>query len=270
MNLIRRFLPFLLSLAHAGALLVLYFQPKWLFALFSMPRISSVFVLSVLAFCLGLAFFALMSIGYGYHVLSRLRFYPFLAVSTTSAFIVFLYTDYRPILLGITFVVPAYTWIWTESLYLFWQQPVLYQPYTLQRLASYLYLLEIFLFVAAISGLQVLFLVPTWITLPVSAALYLFVQYDVLFLSRLDSAYAWKVAFVGTILAIQLQVVLQTLPTHFLLYSGLMTIFFYAWLGLTKQAANPQQPYTRRQVLPYALVSTLGAVMTFVSSLWIV
>jgi hypothetical protein len=210
-----------------------------------------------------------MMIGHGYNLVSRLRFYPFLAVSTASAFTVFLYSDYRPILIGLAVLVPAYTWIWLESLYLFWQQPILYQPYTLQRLASYLYLLELFLFVAAAAGIQVLFLVPAWIIIPVSALVYGFAQYDLFSLYRLDPSYILRTSIVGTILAVQLQLVLNTLPTQFLLYSGLMAMFFYVWVGLTKQA-NQQQALIPSQVWPYAVISGVGAVATFITSLWIV
>lgn len=269
MNLLRRLLPLLISLLNAGILLFLLIQPRWLLGWFSLSRVDGIMVFVLLVISLLSTFVALTVIGHGYGLSSRLRFYPFLAISTASAFTIFLYSDYRPMLLGLTLLVPAYTWIWLESLYLFWQQPLSYQPYTLQRLASYLYLLELFMFVAAASGIQVLFLVPTWAVILVSAVVYCLIQYDLLSLCRLEPSYALRVSLAGTILAVQLQLVLNTLPTQFLLYSGLMTLFFYAWIGLTK-LSNQQESVPASQIWPYALISGVGAIATFVTSLWIV
>lgn len=268
MNLLRRFIPMLVSMLHAGMFLFLLFKPQWLLRLLPASRISMALVMVFVVLSLLSLLASLYIVGHGYGMMSRLRFYPFLAISTASAFTVFMYSDYRPVLWGVGAVVPAYIWLWTESLYLFWQQPALYQPYTLQRLASYLYLLELFLFVAAAAGVQVLFQVPVWIVLPACALVYWVIQYDLLSICRIERPYAVKVAFVGTILAVQLQLVLNALPTHFLLYAGMMTLFFYAWIGLSRLSAN-QEPVLRSQVLPYAVVSAVGAITTFFTSLWI-
>ncbi|MEK0326372.1 MAG: hypothetical protein QQN63_11780, partial [Nitrosopumilus sp.] len=56
------------------------------------------------------------------------------------------------------------TWIWLESLFLYWQQSAQYQAHTLQKVAGYLYLTEIFLFSVALIGAQVLLQIPFWAT----------------------------------------------------------------------------------------------------------
>ncbi|MBI4121885.1 MAG: hypothetical protein HY461_00985 [Parcubacteria group bacterium] len=264
MNLLRRFVPLLTSLLQAGILAFLLLQPDWFLGLFSFTRVNGIIVAVLVALSLLSLLAALLLIGQGYRLSSRLRFYPFLFITTASALTVFLYSDYRALLIAITLLVPMYTWIWLESLYLFWQQPVSYQPYSLQRLAAYLYLLEMFLFVAAAAGAEVLFQIPSVIVVPVAAMIYGLVQYDLLMMFRLKQPYAARVAAVGAILAFQLHIVLNALPTHFLMYAGLMVLFFYTWIGLARLATQPQGVH-RKQILPYALVSSIGSFVIFVS-----
>jgi len=99
MYLLLRFSPILTSLFVFAVFLFTYLQPA------GQISISAVIYLGL--FAVLLVSFALIFIGAGYPLKTRLRFLPFLLLTSISAYILFLFTDNSAILWAIMIVLPA-------------------------------------------------------------------------------------------------------------------------------------------------------------------
>jgi len=264
MYLLIRFTPIISSIFLGLIFIFGYFQPAWLLKAFQLNRLtlSATFNLAVISALIILS--SVIIIGMGVSFVSRLRFIPFIFISWLSAFVIFLYSDQPYVVWPIIILIPAINWVWLESLYLYWQRPEFYQPYSLQRIANYFYLLEIFLFITAVIGLQILMQVPIWMILILAVLVLFYIQYDYLLLHQLDKIESLIISLLGTILAGELYLVLNLLPTHFFMYGILISIFFYLWLGIGKQILrrNKELKYIK---LPMIL-GGLGAIAIFITS----
>lgn len=244
----------------------LIWRPGWVLKLLqtttlAWPHVLTVFLLSLLAILL-----SLFIIGSGEPLKSRYRFALFPVLLTISGYTVLLYSEYPPAHTALLVIIPAFVGLWLEILYYFWQRPDLYHPYSLQKVASYLYLVEIFLFVAALVGVQVLVQLPAWIATLIATLIFWLIQMDMLRLHQFDTLKAFVFALFGTILATELLVALNLLPTHFFMEGAVLALFFYAWFGIGKQFL--QKEVDKPQVVAYVVVAAVGSLVTMVSSFW--
>lgn len=241
-------------------------RPVWLLKVLQTAALSWAHVLGVSAFSLLVILVSLFVIGAGEPVKSRYRFALFPVLLSISGFTILLYSDYPPAQYALLGIVPLFTGLWLEILYSFWQRPDLYHPYTLQKVAGYFYLVELFLFVAALVGVQVLVQFPGWLMTLTGTVVFWLVQIDLLRLHQFDTLKTAVFALFGTILATELLVALNLLPTHFFMAGMLVALFFYAWLGIGKQFLLKEIDVP--QITTYVVVSSLGSFLTIISSLW--
>ena len=267
MYLLRRLLPPLLSISVFLVFFLLIFQPHWLLSRFELGQFSSGFIRVTFSLVFALLVFTIYQISRGQLLTTKLRFLAFPLLTFLSAFSILLFSDYGPLLYFVAFIVPLILWIWLESLYLLWQQPQSYQAYTLQSLSNYLYLITIFLFIVAATGIQVLFQAPFWLTAVVVALVFWLLQVDQLVLYKIKFPESALFAILGTFLGMQLFFVLNLLPTHFFLYGLFISLFFYSWLGIGRQLL--QRNMTISKSMPYVIISLSGFFITFFTSLWI-
>lgn len=255
------------SLFLAIILVLAHLQPVWLLKLIHVNRLTLMQVIVIAIICIFVSIISLVLIGAGTSLFSRLRFAPFLVISWLSTLVIFLYSDQPFVIWPLIILITAMNWIWLESLYLFWQRPKYYQPYSLQRIANYAYLIELFLLVTAVIGLQILIQVPLWQMLLVIMAVVWAIQYDYFLLHKLDKQEGLIIALIGTIMAGELYLVLNLLPTHFYMYGIIISLFFYIWLGICKQVLR------RKKDLKYIkvpiILGSAGIVVSFVTSLLI-
>ena len=259
MNILRRFTPLLVSIFPFFVYLFLLYQPVELFELGSIVALS--FIIGLVVIIAGLVI-----IGHGYPLFSRLRFSPYLIFTWIGGLSIFLFTDSRALLITLSIVIPSMLFLWLESVYIFWQRSELYQTYTLQRAAGFLYLIALFLFIAGLTGLQVLLQIPMWLTSVIVALVFGIMQFDLLQLHRLEFKESLIFAGLGSILAHQLFVVLNLLPTHFFMYGLFSSLLFYIWNGIGCQVLKRQTQ--KLSQLSYIIIGSLGVVILFVSSLW--
>ena len=243
------------------------FQPHWLLSSFELGQFSAGFIATTFFAIFALLIFTIFQIAHGQLFVTKLRFLAFPLLTFFSAFSIILFSDYGPFLYFVGFVVPLILWIWLESLYLLWQQPQSYQAYTLQSLSNYLYLITIFLFIVAATGMQVLFQAPFWLSAAIVALVFWLLQVDQLVLYKIKFPESSLFAILGTFLGMQLFFVLNLLPTHFFLYGLFISLFFYSWLGIGRQVLQRNQTISKS--LPYVIIPLGGLLLTFFTSLWI-
>lgn len=266
MFLLRRFTPFLCALAQGALFAFLIRRPVWLLKLLHATTIGWDHVLLTVLLSGFIILLSLFILGAGEPLYSRYRFSLFPLILSLSGFIVLLYTETPTAQYLLMAVVVTFTALWLEVLYLFWQRPDLYQPYSLQKIAGYLYLVEIFLFVAALIGVQVLVMIPAWSITLFAAAIFWLIQIDWLRLHQFDLFKATVFALFGTVMATELLVALNLLPSHFFMIGSVMALFFYAWLGIGRQFLLKE--IDKPQLVTYIVVSSLGSLFTVVSTFW--
>jgi hypothetical protein len=265
MYILLRFTPILSNLLVALLLLALHANPEWLKSLLgdlSFQKIGGIMI-GVLVFFL----FNLIFLGAGVKLKTRLRFYPFLLLLWFSGLTIFFYSDHQLLLQILMISLPLASWIWMESLFVFWQRSFAYQAYTLERIAGYLYLFVIFLYTAAISGLYTLLQVPFWI---ISIALllgYFLIQYDLLLLHKIEKEKSLPFGLISSLLGFQLAVVLYLLPTHFFMYGLIVMLFYYSWNGLVIKSLKKQE--NQGNSYSYIVTSVLGGLLTIFTTLFL-
>lgn len=242
-----------------------HLQPSWLLKLSKVNRftLSQIVAIALISVIVLLA--SLILIGIGNPLASRLRFAPFLLISWLSTLVIFLFSDQAFVIWPLIIIITALNWIWLESLYLFWQRSRYYQPYSLQRIANYAYLIELFLFITAVIGIQTLLQVPLWQMLLLIMAVSIGIQYDFFLLHKLDKKESLIIALIGSIMAGELYLVLNLLPTHFYMYGIVISLFFYIWLGICKQVLRRKKDF--KYIKAPLIIGSAGIFITFVTSL---
>jgi hypothetical protein len=265
MYFLLRLTPILSSVVSFFLLYQLYRPSEWITELLgpmSAYRLIGTVLIVILVYLLSIIF-----IGAGYPVRARLRFFPFLAILWGAGIGVLSFSEQSLAIWGSLMALPVLAWIWMESLYLFWQRSLAYQANTVQRIASYLYLVGIFLYSVAAVGLQIFMQIPLWLVLVVSAGIYFGVQFDYFMLQQRKREEAIVYSLIGTILSLQLVLVLNLLPTHFFLYGLTIVLFFYTWLGIITQALKRRKDGLKIRM--YLTVSATGTLAVFFSALFV-
>lgn len=267
MYFLLRFTPILSSTILFSVLFLLYSYPQWLNAAIGAITMSVIALFSF--FILLLLLIALIFIGAGHSFFSRIRFYPFLLILWSSGLMVFFFSENQFLLWGLLILLPIATWIWLESLFLFWQRPVSYQAYTLEKLSNYLYLFALMLFTTAAIGLQTFIIqIPFWLSIGGSALVYFFVQYDLYSIHKIESRQTLTFAAFGTLLGIQLLLVLNLLPTHFFLYGLIIMLFYYIYNEVVLQLLKKKKQGELKLVVPI-IVASLSALIVFFTTYFI-
>lgn len=266
MHLLRRLTPILVTLAVGVSLFLIAVRPSLVLNLFHGN------IALFLGLCVGLALFwlavGMVHIGAFHAMDSRLRFLPFPLILVSSVFLTMSFLERGSTMLAIGLLTSVVIWLWYESLYMFWQQPEQYQPYTLQRLSVPLYLIAIFFLTTALNGLYV-YLQMKFGGVLVFGGLALGILFlDVYTLCQFEKNKAQLASAASTFVALEALLAISYLPTHIYMQAILMCLMFYALVGLTRLWA--QQDLRRSQVLPYILVSCVGFLVTIGSTLWIV
>lgn len=268
MYLLRRIIPVLSSAWVTAMLAMLAWYPHVLQWLSREAHVGSVTLGIVLGLSWAVAALSMIAIGAGHPVLSRIRFFVFPFLLIGSSFTLLTFLDRALWVFAVVFGTGIMLWLWYESLYLFWQQPQWYQPYTLQRLSSFLYVVLFFIFDLALSGLYVYLQMRFWGVAAVLAFVCLLLLADAFSLAQMPRAQAFLAAALGAFAAAELFLAVSYLPTHPVVMATLMAVFLYLWLGLGKLWG--QNSCTRPQVAPYVAVSASGFLITIVSAFWII
>ena len=265
MYFLLRISPLLSSLAGGGLLYLIIREANSLTdrsSLYSSLGLTGITIAISLLYLITIIF-----IGAGQPLRTRLRFFPFLFILWVSGIFVFLFQEQAWILWGFIIILPLMTWIWLESLFLYWQQSAQYQAHTLQKVAGYLYLTEIFLFSVALIGAQVLLQIPFWATFLLSAIVYWWLQYDLFRLNQIEAHRSSIYALFGTLLALELVLVLNLLPTHFFMYGLVVSLFFHSWFGIMIQVLHKKKEI--KSTAFYLGVSGIGTGIVFFTSLFL-
>jgi len=266
MYFLLRFSPFLTSSSLFLLLLLLHAYPRWFAPLIGPLSMSVILFISTFIFLLLAS--VLIFIGAGHSFFSRIRFYPFLFIVWASGLSIIFFSENTYLLWGMFILLPLCTWIWLESLFLFWQRPVSYQAYTLEKLSSYLYLFALMLYTTAMVGLQTFIQIPFSFSMVISAIIYFFIQYDLYALHKLLLKHTMIFAAFGTILGVQLLFVLNLLPTHFFLYGLIIMLFYYIYTELVLQLLKKKKKGDLSMTLPIVIAS-LSALVLFFSTYFI-
>ena len=267
MYLLLRFSPVLSSLGIFILMAFLLFPPASLLEWLNLEKPSVQYVATIVSFTFLMLVFTMIFIGAGQRFRDRLRFLLFPILMLASVWGIILFSDNR-VFLGILWVLtPIACWVWYESLYLYWQRPVGYQAYTLERLSGDFYLLAVFLFTYALTGVQVLLQIPLWVSLLAASAVFFLIQYDLLQLQKLAVGKSLFFALLGTILSLELLIVLNLLPTHFLFFGLSVGLFFYVWLGIGTGSIKEHEEDSKS--FTYLIIGSLGFILAFTSTFWL-
>lgn len=213
------------------------------------------FLVAVLVFFLVLLTF----IGAGYPLKNRLRFFPYLAILWLSGTSYFFLIDDQQTMVILSLLLPVLSWIWLESLFLFWQRSHAYQAYTLQRIANYCYLIVLFLVFVSLSAFQSFLQLPFWIVLILGALASFTLTIDLFFLHKIPPKDAILSSALITFFSVQLFAILHLLPTQFMLYGLIMMLLFYVWNGVFIQLYKEHKRL--KQVGLYVATAGIGSML---------
>lgn len=263
MYFLQRFSSFLNSIIQAAGMLFLFWQPKFFYERFELKGIViTVLLLMAISFIS-----SVLLVGKGVKIKQKIHFGSFLLLSWASIITVFLFNDLNSISLWLIFVLPLLHGIWLETLFFFWQQPISYQPYTLQKLANYLYLVAIFFAVVALTGLMIYMQWPFYLIWVLLGLLFWIINFDLLILQAFEKQEAAIISAIGSVIGMQIYLVAHLLPGNFFLYAVLVALFFYLWFGIIK--AYQQKRWQRKMIYSYISISSAGIIAALFTTFWI-
>lgn len=267
MYILLRFSPAISSIFSFILLYLLATKSPLLLRFLNLEAFTLQSIITILLVILFVFLATVIFIGAGHSFKSRLRFFPFLLFTWLSGYSILLYSDTPSILWVLIFLLPLMSWIWLESLYLFWQRSLEYQAYTLERIATYLYNITVFLVASSVIGLQVLLQLPIWITTVTIVLTFFILVQDLFHLYKLNSREVLIYALLGSVLIFELAFVLNLLPTHFFMYGLSIALFYYLWCGIINQVLRRKS--RKLVVTSYLIVTSIGACLGVISSLFI-
>jgi hypothetical protein len=157
--------------------------------------------------------------------------------------------------------------LFTEFVFLYTHLPSRYQPFSLEHLTSLLNLLSIFFFSSFAFATRLLIQVPLSFLALLFFLLSFFLVYGMLWVTKAESFRSWLYAMFGAIVLTELFVCITFFPTGFYTNAAFMTIFSYAFFGLTRtEALHKLSPDVVKR---YLITSLILLFFVGVSSKWL-
>jgi hypothetical protein len=157
--------------------------------------------------------------------------------------------------------------LFTEFVFLYTHLPSHYQPFSLEHLASLLNLLSIFFFSSFAFATRLLIQIPLSFLALLFFLLSFFLVYGVLWVTKAESFRSHLYALFGAIILTELFVCITFFPTGFYTNAAFMTIFSYAFFGLTRTEALHK--LSREVIKRYVFTSIILLLIVAVSSKWL-
>ncbi|MCX6714613.1 MAG: hypothetical protein NTX72_02270 [Candidatus Uhrbacteria bacterium] len=157
--------------------------------------------------------------------------------------------------------------LFTEFVFLYTHLPSRYQPFSLEHLTSLLNLLSIFFFSSFAFATRLLIQVPLTFLALLFFLLSFFLVYGVLWVTKAESFRSRLYALFGAIVLTELFACITYFPTGFYTNAAFMTIFSYAFFGLTRTEALHK--LSREVVKRYVFVSVFLLCVVAISSKWL-
>lgn len=157
--------------------------------------------------------------------------------------------------------------LFTEFIFLYVHLPSRYQPFSLEHLASLLNLLSIFFFSSFAFATRLLIQLPLAFLAVLFFLLSFFLVYGVLWVTKAESFRSRLYAFFGAIILTELFVCITFFPTGFYTNAAFMTIFSYAFFGLTRTEALHK--LTKDVARRYAFTAIFLIFLVGFSSKWL-
>lgn len=150
----------------------------------------------------------------------------------TFAFAFFFETDLSKLAaFGVTLVLVG---LFTEYVFQYIHLPLRYEPHSLGHVSALVSTMIFFEAAVVLYGLRLFLHLPLF-ALIVCAAAVTFLLLEVVFLlHQTDRADRRRLVGIGTLLATELFVAIAALPTGWYTNAALLTVFWYAYLGLTR------------------------------------
>lgn len=157
--------------------------------------------------------------------------------------------------------------LFTEFVFLYVHLPSRYQPFSIEHLTSLLNLLSIFFFSSFAFATRLLIQIPLSLLALLFFLLSFFLVYGVLWVTKAESFRSRLYALFGAIVLTELFACITFFPTGFYTNAALMTIFSYAFFGLTRTEALHK--LSRDVVKRYIFVSVVLLLIVTISSKWL-
>ena len=157
--------------------------------------------------------------------------------------------------------------LFTEFVFLYTHLPSRYQPFSLEHLTSLLNLLSIFFFSSFAFATRLFIQLPLSFLALLFFLLSFFLVYGALWVTKAESFRSRLYALFGAIVLTELFVSITFFPTGFYTNAAFMTIFSYAFFGLTRTEALHK--LSREVVKRYVFVSLFLLCVVALSSKWL-
>ncbi len=184
-----------------------------------------------------------------------------------SAFFALLFFEERGLIWALGGVSVFLIFLFSEFVFEFVHLPTKYQPNSLEYVSLILNILTIFFASTVGFGLRLLLNTPLVLLGIIFFALSLFLIYSTLWVSKVEFVRAKPYAIAGSILTTELFLALSYLPSGFYSNAAIITILFYAFLGLTRGQATHK--LSKTVLRRYLLISLVLLIMIVATSKWL-
>lgn len=163
-------------------------------------------------------------------------------------------------------VVTTLLWLYLENVFTFYHLPGAYQPYSLEYLSLAMYLLFTFFFSSGLYAAQIFLSLSIIIPFIALFWIFLFASICTFWMSKVNAETSWPYALTGAIGLSQLYVALGLLPTSFIVNASVLTLCYYAYLGLVR--AYVLEELTVQVTRRYLIFVGVSIMLLFLTTAW--
>lgn len=163
-------------------------------------------------------------------------------------------------------LVTAALWLYLENLFTFYYLPGSYQPYSLEYLSLSMYLLSVFFLSSGMYAAQIFLALPVIVPLIALFWVLLCASVCTFWVSKVNTEVSLPYALIGAIGLSQLYVALGFLPTSFIVNGAVLTLCYYAYLGLVR--AHVLEELSALVVRRYLSFVGVSIILIFITTSW--
>lgn len=190
---------------------------------------------------------------------------PLYLLGISILFFLFLEQEWVKILL--TLFVTGAIWLYAENLFTFYHLPANYQAYALEYLTVVIALASVFFLASSAYGAFLFLQLPVWV--PGLAMFWglLGLTISAFWASKIHWEASGLYGFFGALMLTELFVAISALPTSFFVNAGVLTVFYYMYIGLAR--AHVLEKLTKTVLRRYVVTGAILSLALFITATWI-
>ena len=253
MLLLNRILTFLAPVLTFVSFEILFVKPTWIWFLFAAIQVILFFIIWQIT---GRKFRSFQFWNFLITPHLFLATACFFSISLESRFFLHTVAVLSSVVLG----------IFLEEIFVYFNLPKKYYPYSLENISNYINLLTVFLLFSSLYSLIVFLNFSMWYLSLIVIAFIFLLAYQSTWVNKISFRKAWLFILVITLILTELFSVISFLPTSFYVNAIVLTVCYYIILGLSRFILLEE--LEKKPLRRYLIIGFIAIVIALLTAQW--